>query len=107
MTRKNTNLYYTIQNQRKFLPFRMLEQSDRATNSNDLPVLVNRSLKILFTFRFDRLTLIENIWQRITCNYQSRVYAQHTLDSMAVSKFVALRYFVQAIFNAFFYECDR
>jgi len=107
MTRKNTNLYHTVENQRKFLPFRMLEQSDRSTNSSDLPILVNKSLKILFTFRFDQLALIENIWQRITCNYQSRVYAQHTLDTMGISKLLALRYFVQAIFNAFLHECDR
>jgi hypothetical protein len=107
MTRKNTNLYETRKNQQKFLPFRMLKQSDRSANSNDLPVLVNKSLKILFTFRFDRLPLMETIWQRITCNHQSRIYAQHTLDTMALSKLLALRYFIQATINAFLYECDH
>jgi hypothetical protein len=107
MTRKNTNLYETIKNQRKFLPFRMLKQSDRSSNPNDLPILVNKSLKMLFTFRFDRLSFIEKIWQKLTCHYQSRIYAQYTLDVMAESKLVALRYLVKATINSFLYPCDR
>jgi hypothetical protein len=106
MTRKNTNLYETIRNQQKFLPFRMLKESDRSSNSNDLPILVNKSLKILLTFRFDHLPFIEKIWQRITCNYQSRIYAQYTLDTMALSKLTALRYFAKATMNAYLYQCD-
>lgn len=106
MTRKNTNLYETIKNQQKFLPFRILKQSDHASNSNDLPDTVNRSLKILLNFDFNHLPIIEKIWQRITCNYQSRVYAQYTLDTMGISKLIALHYLSKAIFNAFFYQCD-
>lgn len=106
MTRKNTNLYETVQNQKKFLPFRMLNQSDYSSNSNDLPDTVNRSLKILFEFHFEYLPTIEKFWERITCNYQSRVYAQYTLDTMGISKILALRYLTQAIFNAYFYSCD-
>ncbi len=107
MTRKNTNLYETIRNQQKFLPFRMLKQSDRSSNAKDLPILVNKSLKILLTFRFDRLPFMEKIWERITCNYQSRINAQYTLDTMTISKLTALRYFAKATINAFLYPCDR
>lgn len=107
MTRKNTDLYSTIENQRKFLPSRMLNQSDQSGDAKDLPALVNRSLKVLFSFRFDRLILIENVWQRLTCNYQSRVHAQRTLDVMAISKLVALRNVVQAAISAFLHECDQ
>lgn len=107
MTRKNTDLYATIENQRKFLPFRMLNQSDQSGDAEDLPALVNRSLKVLFSFRFDRLTIMENVWRRLTCNYQSRVYAQRTLDVMAISKLVAIRNIVQAAISAFLHECDQ
>jgi hypothetical protein len=106
MTRKNTNLYETRQNQQKFLPFRMLKESDQGSNSNDLPDTVKKSLKILFMLDFNRLPFLEQIWKRITCNYQSRVYAQHTLDTMAISRLVALHYLAKAIINAFLHQCD-
>ncbi|CAF0755776.1 unnamed protein product [Adineta steineri] len=107
MTRKNTDLYETIRNQRKFLPFRMLKESDRKPESNDLPDLVNRSLKNLLSFRFDWLLFIEKIWSRITCNYEGRIYAQYTLETMALSKLLASTYLAKAIMNAFLYKCDR
>jgi len=107
MTRKNTNLYEAVKNQRKFLPFRMLKESDRTAHSNDLPDLVNKSLKVLFSFRFDWLSFIERIWERITCNYEARIYAQYTLETMAESKLLAYRYLAKATINAFLYKCDR
>jgi hypothetical protein len=107
MTRKNTNLYETIKNQRQFLPFRMLNETDRYAHSNDLPDSVNKSLEVLFSLRFDWLTFIEKIWERITCNYEGRLYAQYTLDTMGLSKFVALHYLVKATINAFLHQCDR
>ncbi|CAF0809679.1 unnamed protein product [Rotaria sordida] len=107
MTRKNTNLYETIKNQRRFLPFRMLRKSDRKADSKDLSDSVNRSLKVLFSFRFDWLLFIEKVWGRLTCNFDSRLNAQYTLDTMAVSKLVALQYLAKTTFYAFFYKCDR
>ena len=107
MSRKNTNLYETIKNQRQFLPFRMLTDSDRPPQSNDLPDSVNQSLKVLFSFRFDWLSFIEKIWERITCNYQSRIDAQYSLDMMAVSKLIAFHHLAKATVNAFLYDCDR
>ncbi len=107
MTRKNTNLYETIKNQRTFLPRRMLVESDRLTQSNDLPDLVNKSLEVIFSFRFDWLVYIEKIWEKLTCNYEGRVYAQHTLESMAISKFLAFKHLTQAIINGFFFRCDH
>jgi len=107
MTRKNTNLYETIKNQRTFLPRRMLLESDREKQSNDLPDLVNKSLDFLISFRFDWLFYIEKIWEKLTCNYEGRVYAQYTLESMAISKFLAFKHLSQAIINAFFYRCDH
>jgi hypothetical protein len=107
MTRKNTNLYETIKNQRKFLPFRMLNESDQYPQSTDFPDTVNKSLRVLFTFRFDWLAFIEKIWARITCNYEGRLYAQYTLDTMGLSKIVALHYLVKAIINAFLHKCDQ
>jgi hypothetical protein len=107
MTRKNTDLHETIKNQRQFLPYRMLNESDRSPHSNDLPDSVNKSLKVLFSFRFDWLSSIEKVWQRITCNYESRVNAQYALDTMALSKLVASSYIIKAAVNAFFYKCDR
>ncbi|CAF1082522.1 unnamed protein product [Adineta steineri] len=106
MTRKNTNLYETIKNQRTFLPRRMLLESDRLTQTNDLPELVNKSLQVLFSFRFDWLTYIEKIWSKLTCNYEARIYAQYTLESMATSKFLALKYLTQAMINAILFQCD-
>jgi hypothetical protein len=107
MTRKNTNLYETIKNQRSFLPRRMLFETDRQIQSNDLPVLVNQSLDVLLSFRFDWLSYIEKIWEKLTCNYEGRVYAQYTLESLATSKFLALKYLSQAIINAVLFRCDR
>jgi hypothetical protein len=107
MTRKNTNLYETIKNQRTFLPRRMLVESDRLTQSNDLPDLVNKSLELLFSFRFDWLFYIEKIWAKLTCNYEGRVYAQYTLESLAISKLLACKHLSQAIINAFFFRCDH
>ena len=106
MTRKNTNLYETIKNQRQFLPSRMLTDSDWPPQSNDLPDSVNQSLKVLFSFRFEWLSLIEKIWERITCNYQARIDAQYSLDTMAVSKLIALHHLAKATVNAFLYSCD-
>ncbi|CAF0816785.1 unnamed protein product [Rotaria sp. Silwood1] len=106
MTRKNTNLYETIRNQRRFSPFRLLKDSDRSATSKDLPDSVNKSLKILFSFRYDWLSFIENVWRRLTCNYDARVYAQHTLDTMGVSKLVAFYNLIRAAINAFLYRCD-
>lgn len=107
MTRKNTNLYETIKNQRSFLPRRMLLESDREIQTNDLPELVNKSLDFLTSFRFDWLSYIEKVWAKLTCNYEGRIYAQHTLESMATSKFLALKYLSQATLNAFLFRCDR
>lgn len=107
MSRKNTNLYETIKNQRQFLPFRMLTDNDRPPQSNDLPDSVNQSLKVLFSFRFDWLSFIEKIWERITCNYQSRIDAQYSLDMMAISKLIAFHHLAKATVNAFLYNCDR
>ncbi|UJR28274.1 hypothetical protein I4U23_009524 [Adineta vaga] len=106
MTRKNTNLYETIKNQRKFLPFRMLQVSDRSTNSTDLSDSVNNSLKVLFSFRYDRLTVIEHFWQKLTCNYEGRIYAQQILEAMALSKLLAFHYLVKATVNTLVYNCD-
>lgn len=106
MTRKNTNLYETMTNQRKFLPFRMLLESDRTADAKDLPDSVNRSLKVLFSFRFDWLSFIEKVWGRITCNYEGRVYAQRTLDIMGESRIRALRYLAIATTNALTHKCD-
>jgi hypothetical protein len=107
MTRKNTNLYETIKNQRTFLPHRMLLESDRQIHTNDLPTLVNKSLDFLLSFRFQYLSYIEKIWEKLTCNYEGRIYAQHTLESMAKSKLLAFKYLSQAIINAFLFRCDR
>jgi hypothetical protein len=107
MTRKNTNLYETIKNQRTFLPRRMLLESDRQKISNDLPDLVNKSLDFLISFRFDWLFYIEKIWEKLTCNYEGRIYAQYTLESMAKSKFLALKYLSQATINALLFRCDN
>jgi uncharacterized Fe-S cluster protein YjdI len=107
MTRKNTNLYETIKNQRSFLPRRMLLDNDRQIQSNDLPELVNKSLEVLFTFRFHWLSHLEKIWEKLTCNYESRVYAQYALESMATSKLLALKHLGRAILNAFIFQCDR
>ncbi len=107
MTRKNTNLYETIKNQRSFLPRRMLLESDREKQANDLPELVNKSLDFLFSFRFDWLSFIEKIWEKLTCNYEGRIYAQHTLESMATSKFLAFKYLIQATINACLFQCDH
>ena len=106
MTRKNTNLYETIKNQRTFLPRRMLLESDRQRTSNDLPELVNQSLDFLVSFRFHWLSYVEMIWEKLTCNYEGRVYAQYTLESMAKSKTLALKYFSRAVVNAFLFRCD-
>jgi hypothetical protein len=107
MTRKNTNLYETIKNQRTFLPRRMLLESDRHVHTNDLPDLVNKSLDFLLSFRFQWLSYIETFWEKLTCSYEGRVYAQHTLESMAKSKLLALKHLSQAIINAFLFRCDR
>ncbi|CAF1542502.1 unnamed protein product [Adineta ricciae] len=107
MARKNTNLYETLKNQRAFLPFRMLSDNDRLTGSNDLPDLVRKSLEVLFTFRFDWLSQIERVWEKLTCNYEARVYAQYALESMAISKVLAAKYLAQAIINALMFQCDR
>ena len=107
MTRKNTNLYETIKNQRTFLPRRMLLESDRHVHTNDLPDLVNKSLDFLLSFRFQWLSYIETFWEKLTCSYEGRVYAQHTLESMAKSKLLAFKHLCQAIINAFLFRCDR
>jgi hypothetical protein len=107
MTRKNTNLYETIKNQHVFLPRRMLLESDKQKQSNDLPDLVNKSLDLLFSFHFDWLSFIEKIWEKLTCNYEGRIFAQYTLESMAISKLLALKYLSQAIINALLHGCDR
>jgi hypothetical protein len=107
MTRKNTNLYETIKNQHKFLPRRMLLENDRQIQSNDLPELVNKSLEVIFSFRFQWLSYIEKIWEKLTCNYESRVYAQHTLESMAISKLLAVKYLTRTVINSFFFQCDH
>ncbi|CAF2728836.1 unnamed protein product [Rotaria sp. Silwood2] len=106
MTRKNTNLYETIKNQRRFSPFRFLTEADRTAKSKDLPDSVNKSLKILFSFRFDRLSFMEKVWRRLTCNYDARIYAQLTLDTMGESKLVALYYLTRTAINAFVFKCD-
>lgn len=107
LTRKNTNLYETINNQRRFLPFRLLKDEDRPPTENDLPTPVKRSLELLFSFRFDWLSFIETIWKRITCNYEARLEAQSSLDMMAVSKLIASNYLAKAAVNSFLYNCDR
>lgn len=107
LTRKNTNLYETLKNQQAFLPHRMLLDSDRLLEPNDLPELVNKSLKLLFSFRFDWLAQIEAVWEKLTCNYEARVYAQRTLESMAKSKFVAMKSLSRAFINALVFQCDR
>lgn len=107
MTRKNTNLLHTIKNQRAFLPRRMLLESDRLLESNGLPHLVNKSLKFLMSFRFDWLSNIEQIWAKITCNYESRIYAQYTLETISISKLSAIKHLSQAIINSFFFQCDH
>ncbi|UJR21209.1 hypothetical protein I4U23_024306 [Adineta vaga] len=107
MARKNTNLYETLKNQRKFLPHRMLLDSDHLTQPNDLSDSVKSSLKVLFSFRFDWLPQIEAIWSKLTCNYEARVYAQYTLESMAKSKVLAFKYLGKAVINAFLFRCDR
>ena len=106
MTRKNTNLYETIKNQRSFLPRRMLLESDRQRKSNGLPELVNQSLDFLLSFRFHWLSYIEKVWEKLTCNYEGRIYAQYTLESMAKSKFLALKHFTRASMNALLFRCD-
>ncbi|CAF0923828.1 unnamed protein product [Adineta ricciae] len=106
MTRKNTNLYETLKNQRKFLPFRMLTSLDRAADSNDFPDSVNHSLKILLTLRFDWLSFIEYFWQKLTCTYEGRVYAQQILEVMSVSKLLAFHYLVKASINALIEKCE-
>ncbi|CAF3158303.1 unnamed protein product [Rotaria socialis] len=107
MTRKNTNLHETIKNQRKFSPFRILLESDRSAKSKDLPETVNKSLKVLMSFRFDWLSFIEKVWTRLTCNYEARVYAQYTLDTMGESKLVVLKNLAEAITNASLHRCDH
>lgn len=113
LTRKNTNLSETLKNQRSFLPRRILIEQDRSiclSSSNvdhDLPATVRKSLKLLFSFRFDRIRLIEQIWQKITCNYQGRIDAQKILESLGRSKFVALIYFGRALVKTVLVQCDR
>ena len=106
MTRKSTNLMDTLQNQRQFLPFRLLTEADLPPRASDLPASVNRSLTFLFSFRFDWLSVVEKIWQRITCNYPARVNAQQTLDTMAVSRSEALHYLLKAAWSAFSNDCN-
>jgi len=84
----------------------MLNESDRSLHSNDLSDSVNESLRVLFSFRFDWLSSIEEVWRRITCNYEARVNAQYALDTMALSKLVASSYIAKATMNAFLYKCD-
>ena len=107
MTRKNTNLYETLKNQRNFLPRRILNDKDRSLSADDLPELVRKSLKMMFSFNFDWIQVIEAIWERVTCNYEGRIYAQRTLESMAQSKIVALKYFIQAVINTLLFQCDE
>ncbi|CAF4245752.1 unnamed protein product, partial [Adineta steineri] len=42
-----------------------------------------------------------------TCNYEGRIYAQYTLETMALSKLLASTYLAKATMNAFLYKCDR
>ena len=107
MTRKNTNLYETLKNQRSFLPSRMLVESDRLIQSNDLPDLVNGSLELLFGVQFDWLVAIEFVWKKMTCNYEGRIYAQQAIESIANSKLFAVKCVSQALLSAVFFQCDR
>lgn len=107
MTRKNTNLYETLKNQRSFLPSRMLNDSDREMQLNDLPYLVKNSLEVLFAVQFDWLAFIEAIWEKMTCNYEGRVYAQQAIESIAKSKLTTVKYISQALLSAVIFQCDR
>ncbi|CAF4247028.1 unnamed protein product [Rotaria magnacalcarata] len=88
MSRKNINLSETIKNQRAFLPRRMLLD------------------KFLISPRFDWLSYIGNIWVKLTCNYEARVYARLTLESIALSKILTMKHLGHAIINAFLFRCD-
>lgn len=107
MTRKNTNLYETLKNQRRFLPHRLLRETDRNNFSTDLSSTVMQSLEVLFTFRYERLSTIEKFWQKLTCNYQGRIYCQRILELLAKSKLQAFKTFVFALVNAIFFQCDH
>lgn len=106
MTRKNTNLYETLKNQRRFLPRRMLTENDLTCRSNDFTPPVHRSLSILFSFHFEWLNFIEKIWTKLTCNYQGRRNAQRILETMGKSKFIAASYFLRAFFSTTILPCD-
>ena len=106
MTRKNTDLYETVRNQRRFLPPRMLSENDQLASPNDLADPIHRSLLVIFSFRFSWLTQLEKIWSKVTCNYEGRLYAQHTLESLPTSKMLALKNLTRAIFRAFLFPCD-
>lgn len=107
MTRKNTNLHEAMKNQRQFLPMRMLRESDRTGESDDLPPSVRHSLKILFSFRFDWLSFIDQFWSRVTCNYEGRADAQQALETMASSKWLAMYHIFKATMNSLVHGCDQ
>ena len=107
MTRKNTNLYETLKNQRRFLPHRLLQETDRKNFSTDLSSTVIQSLEVLFTFQYERLSTIEKFWRKLTCNYQGRIYCQEILELLAKSKLQALKTFIFALVNAIVFQCDH
>ncbi|CAF1359021.1 unnamed protein product [Adineta ricciae] len=107
MARENTNLSNVLKYQDEFFPYRLLRNDDHPPHCPDFSRTVNQGLELLLSIKPEWNPEMLRLWQRATCNYESRQDAQRVLQIAAISKTTALKYYSEAVLKSYLYECDQ
>ncbi|CAF0813421.1 unnamed protein product [Adineta ricciae] len=107
MARENTNLSNVLKYQDAFFPYRLLRNDDHPPHCPDFSRTVNQGLELLLSIKPEWNQEMLRLWQRATCNYESRQDAQRVLQIAAISKTTALKYYSEAVLKSYLHECDQ